>query len=656
MDFFARQEHARRRTGWLVGLFFAALAGLIFTAYLVLANLVVATADDPAYGGAPVSLWDPGLFIMVAGAISLVVFGGTTYKLAQLRHGGGKVAEMLGGKRLDPASRQLHERRLLNVVEEMALASGVPVPPVYVMPGEKGINAFAAGYTIHDAVVGVTEGTMRGLTREELQGVVAHEFSHILNGDMRLNIRLIGILHGLLVLAIIGRILLHFASSGRSRSSKKDNGAIFFLALGLALLIIGYAGYFFGGIIKRAVSRQREYLADASAVQFTRNPIGLASALKKVGGLSQGGRIANDHAEELSHMFFADGIKRMFGGDSLFATHPPLARRVKLLDPTFNGTFEPVTEESLFRAAETEKPPPKKGAPRPGVPFAGPDFIKGTVMAGGMASGTPMAILQQVGILGEAQLDAAGGVLDAIPDSLRDAVHDPLGAQCVVLALLVGSSGPDSANAWTWIPAAMSDAVGRHLDALSALPSRYRLVLVDLALPVIRSLNKEQATRLVELIDNIIHADQQVHLFEFAVYEMIRTGLRETLGIPVPRVTGGEISAYASQLRLALSVMARAGGGDEAAAEKAFAEGVKSLGADGNGLTMMPTAEVTIDEVRDSLERLQTATMPVRRKILEAALACLMADGTATDDEVEVFRAFAASLEIPVPPTAFLTN
>jgi Zn-dependent protease with chaperone function len=329
VDFFTQQEVARRRTWWLVVMFFAAIAGIIGSLYAAIGFAYEASLDGTEYTSAPNPMWSPEVLLAVSAIVSLIVLAGTAFKLAQLRHGGSKVAEMLGGKLVSPASTQFHERRLLNVVEEMALASGVPVPPVYVMPGQMGINAFAAGYSIHDAVVGVTEGTMRGLKREELQGVIGHEFSHILNGDMRLNIRLIGIVHGLLLLAIVGRVMMRAAMSGRRTSNKKDNVAAVFIALGLALVIVGYAGYFFGGLIKRAVSRQREYLADASAVQFTRNPQGLASALKKVGGLATGGIVNNAHAEELSHMFFADGIKRFFGGGSLFATHPPLAKRVK---------------------------------------------------------------------------------------------------------------------------------------------------------------------------------------------------------------------------------------------------------------------------------------------------------------------------------------
>src|SRR5690606_28971990 len=264
------------------------------------------------------------------------------------RQGGSVVAGLLGGLPVNPATDDPDERRLVNVVEEMAIASGVPVPAIYVLPGEESINAFAAGYGVHDAAVAVTRGALKHLTRDELQGVIAHEFSHILNGDMRLNIRLIGLLHGLLLLALIGRVLLR--SGGRSRGRRKEKGGSVQVALiGLGLVLLGYIGVFFGKLIKAAASRQREYLADAAAVQFTRNPEGIAGALKKIGALGAGSRIVHPRAEELSHLYFASGLRSSFAG--LFATHPPLVERIRRIDPSFSGDFEGVFEAAAAREA-----------------------------------------------------------------------------------------------------------------------------------------------------------------------------------------------------------------------------------------------------------------------------------------------------------------
>jgi Zn-dependent protease with chaperone function len=654
MDFFARQEDARRRTGWLVVMFFGAIAGIIGTVYAGIGLLYEQGLKGDTSSSASTfnPMWSMEAMLTVSGVISLIVLGGTAYKLAQLRHGGVKVAEMLGGRAVNPSSNQFHERRLLNIVEEMALASGVPVPPVYVMPGQMGINAFAAGYTIHDAVIGVTEGTMRGLKREELQGVIAHEYSHILNGDMRLNIRLIGIVHGLLVLAIVGQVLVRTAFYTRPRRSKKDEGgaAIVIGGLGVALMIVGYLGYFFGGLIKRAISRQREYLADASAVQFTRNPLGLAEALKKVGGLSQGGQIKNAHAEELSHMFFADGIKRFFGAGSLFATHPPLTKRIKALDPQFDGKFTPLTEDSLYLSGQEQEKPDTSAAKKAAGGEHG-DFIRRTMVIGGAMAADPAGILGKIGVLEAAQLDDVSLLMASIPEDIRMAVHEPIGAQSVLLALLLGASGEEpTADAWAWLPASFSGAVSRYLDKMSGISSRHRLALVDMAMPAIRSLNTDQATRFLDLVEKIIHADQKVNLFEFAVQEIVRSGLREVLKVKMPTISVRNIDKVIKDAALLMNLMATAGSREAGEAEKAFAAGAGKLGEHGLQLHYQPGMSHDMDKIKTALDHIMTSVMPVRRQILDAMLACLQRDGNIDDEEFELFRAFAAALEVPVPP------
>src|SRR5688572_11137688 len=318
MDFFQAQDAARTRTHTLVLLLLAAVIAIIAAVYVV-----VHLAFLPP--GSPVNT---KFLLMVAGGTTTLVALGSITRTMQLRQGGSRVAELLGGRRVDSNTADELERRYVNVVEEMALASGTPVPAMYVLPREAGINAFAAGYALDDAAVAVTRGTLESLDRDELQGVIAHEFSHILNGDMRLNIRLMGLLYGILLLAVVGRGLLHGAGRGRSR---KGGGQI--AIVGLGLVAVGYIGVFFGKLIQAAVSRQREYFADAAAVQFTRNPGGIAGALKKIGA-TLGSRIVNHHAQEVSHLFFATGLKQ--SAISLFATHPPLADRIQRIDAAFH--------------------------------------------------------------------------------------------------------------------------------------------------------------------------------------------------------------------------------------------------------------------------------------------------------------------------------
>lgn len=652
MDFFALQEKARQRTWWLVVLFFSALAGLILTAYLALVYTMQAGGSDSPEAMEHLSgLWHPQLLLGVSSVISLIVLSGTTIKLLQLRQGGGQVAEMLGGRMLDPSTRDFHERRLLNVVEEMAIASGVPVPPVYVMPEQMGINAFAAGYSFNDAVVGITEGAMLGLKREELQGVIGHEFSHILNGDMRLNIRLMGVLHGLLALVFVGQLLIRLAGSGNSRSKNRGAVVLAFIGLGLALIIIGYAGYFFGGLIKRAVSRQREYLADASAVQYTRNPLGLASALMKIGGLEAGGAVRHARAQELSHMFFTDGIKRFFGEGSLFATHPPLARRVKLLDPGFDGVFPPLTEEKFLASGRDEQGDVKKEE----AESRGREFIRRSLMMGGAMAADPAAVIGQAGVVDAGAGEAAAELVGSLPVMLREAAREPVEAQALIMAVFVGMAGEEvSMDDWSWVPAAMTEMVGRYSDLAARMDPSAKLVLVDLALPTLRMLSREQAVRFLELLEKIVHADDVVNLQEFALLEMIRAGLRETLGLKVGRIRRHRMEDITGEVSLLFSIMARAGHSTEEEVRHAFDHAVTSLGIAPDTCTLLAPSSFTLVGVKAALDRLRESTMPLRGKVLEACLACLMFDKEAVHGEVCLFKAFAATLEVPIPPGAFL--
>ncbi|MFC1586411.1 M48 family metallopeptidase, partial [Fibrobacterota bacterium] len=328
MDFFEHQDKARKQTNVLVLYFIAAVTCIIGAVYLA-GLLTFHFTRSPQQPGLPVPglvLWDPQIFLYAAlGTLGIVVLG-SLYKTAVLAKGGSAVAESLGGRLVNPNTNNPDERKLRNVIEEMALASGAPVPMIYVLDGEKGINAFAAGHTPHDAAIGVTLGCITLLSRDELQGVIGHEFSHILNGDMRLNLRLMGIIFGILCLAVIGRVLLY------TRGGKDRNPLVVF---GLALIVIGAIGVFFGRLIQAALSRQREFLADASSVQFTRNPAGLSGALKKIG--RAGSQVASAHAGEASHLFFGNGLGKPFFG--MLATHPPLDERISILESGRKSNF-----------------------------------------------------------------------------------------------------------------------------------------------------------------------------------------------------------------------------------------------------------------------------------------------------------------------------
>ena len=376
MDFFEQQDVARRKTGRLVVLMVLAVAAIVVLVYLVIAAALVVrvgfTGIDPmATGGLAAYLsaadwWNPQLFVLVAGVTVLVVAAGAFFKTAALRAGGRVVAESLGGRLIDPGTSDPTLRRVLNVVQEMAIASGTTVPPVYLLDRESGINAFAAGFTPADAVIGLTRGCADLLSRDQLQGVMAHEFSHILNGDMRISLRLIGIIHGILIIGLLGGILLRsafYSGAGRHRRSGKQGGGVLVLAaVGAALAIIGYVGVFFGQLIKASLSRQREFLADAAAVQFTRLPGGIAGALKKIGGYTFHSKLVAANAEEASHLYFGDGLSHWFG---LLATHPPLPDRIRRIEPQWDGQFSKVDVPD--RVAQKASRKQRRLSPEPGA-------------------------------------------------------------------------------------------------------------------------------------------------------------------------------------------------------------------------------------------------------------------------------------------------
>jgi len=591
MDFFDKQELARKRTRWLVIYFFLAVVGII---------LALHTAFCMALG----QRWDdlPLLGITAAGVL-LAVLIGSLVKIAELSQGGKVVAKMLGGTLVEQGSADSEERRLLNVVEEMALASGVPVPEVYVLE-EDAINAFAAGFGTSDAVVGVTRGCLRQLTRDELQGVIGHEFSHILNGDMRLNIRLMGLLNGILFLAIMGGILFRIAASSqpRSRSSDNKNGGSITAALfvaGIALYIVGWIGVFFGKLIKAAVSRQREYLADASAVQFTRNPDGLAGALRKIGQLTS--KLENPRAEEASHLFFGNGLAVPWL--NLFATHPPIEDRIAQIAPH-------------FEASRTEPTPPPLPVTEPGEPHVA----------------------------------AAVSMLAGLPDFSRTAAHDVHGACALVYALLADDSN-DSLDTIE-VDNAMQAAIRETLVRRSELGSAQKFALVDMAIPSLRRLSPHEYSTFRANVKKLIEVDGQVYLFEYTLQKILLRHLDATFSKPTPtRIHYRKITPLLPDVCRIFSALANTDESNEAGWDLAFQAGVEKLGKDSMAYPFAREAQVHLNEFDSSLDRLAEASPAIKRSLLHACAALVLHDGTVNDLQFELLRAIAETLDCPIPPS-----
>ncbi len=681
MNFFDAQDQARRLSHRLVALFALAVAGLVVGTYLVAVVALGVAGIDPsgAVDPGPPGLFHPGLFLAVAAGMGLLIGGGSAFRTAQLRKGGGAVAELLGGRRVDPGSPDPKEQMLLNVVEEMAIASGVPVPEVFVMDREAGINAFAAGHTLNDAAVAVTRGALDAFSRDELQGVMAHEFSHILNGDMRLNVRLMGLLYGILLMTVVGRGLLRggFHAGGR-RGGGRDKGASQIALIGVAMVVLGYLGVLAGRLIQAAVSRQREYLADAAAVQFTRNPDGIANALRRIGASAHGSRLGDHHAEEASHLFFARGVgKRMSG---LTSTHPPLPERIRRIDPRWDGSWE-VPEVRTRRevrsggaqagsrggaqgAAGAGRGP--LGGAFPGLPGfpGGPAGAAEGAIPGGQAA-ILATILASAGSLGGGQVDVAQRILGGIPDEARRRLRTPEGAIEGVLALLFPGDAETGARARETISRRLGPRTAAGVAALvpvvGMVGAEARLPLLELALPGLRQLPGERAAAVREAVAELIRMDGEVRPFEYAAYHLVRRNLPAGVRgeLPAKRPGTKPLSRLADQAALALSTLAWSGAGapDEgrqARAAAAFRAGtghlVRAGSGIGEGLSLLPPDRVGLDAVDAALSDLEGSEPAARRDLLGAAAAVVAADGVVEVEEAELLRAFAEALEVPVPP------
>jgi Zn-dependent protease with chaperone function len=657
VDFFGAQDNARRKTWQLAGLFAAAVVTLVVLTNLLIAAVYLWTARPGPTGGVdlnaslsdvPVSWW-----VMISLGVVVVVGLASGYKYLRVRGGGRTVAEAMGGRLLPPGSDDYRQRRLLNVVEEMAIASGTPVPPVYLVD-EPSINAFAAGFGPDDAVVGVNQGTIDHLDRDELQGVIAHEFSHLLNGDSRLNLRLIAILHGILFLGLIGHALLRGMGRGGTRRSRGGGGAPG-LALGLGLLVIGYAGTFFGNMIKAAVSRQREYLADAASVQFTRNPRGIAGALKKIGGLGAGSSMSGAAASEASHMFFGQ-TGRVFL-NSLMSTHPPLDKRIRAVDPRWNGEFPAVAGPAADAATEAAGASAFAGSTGGGSAAAA-DY--GTEPAGPDAAAleihaTPEDVVSRVGRLDEPGLERARALIGGLPEALREAAHDPFDARALVHALVVdadsGSRQAQLARLDGHAEAGIREAVEMLLPAVARLDDPQRLTLLEMSLPALKTLSVEQYRAFSANLVALIKADQRIDLLEWVLHRLLVKELRPHFeGHKSRRARHGRLEAVADEAAELLGALAREGRAVDAAGD-AFAVGWQALEL-GAGQPRAPDQpDPNFSRLNRALAELRLLKPLQKPKLLKACAATVLADGQVSPRQAVLLQGVAATLDCPLPPT-----
>jgi len=630
MDFFVRQDRARRRTAWLVGYFTLGVILTVVAVYVLVAVVFLRPESHQAFAD-PQWLWQPGRFALVGGITLSIIGLGSLYRLIELASGGRVVAESLGGIRLPNEPRDTSERRLRNVVEEMALASGVTVPDIYLLPEEQGINAFAAGHTPDDAVIGVTRGCLHQLSRDELQGVIAHEFSHILNGDMRLNLRLMGVLFGLLCLALIGRILLH--TRGRRNPLP---------LLGLGLLAIGGIGVFFGRLIKSAISRQREFLADAAAVQFTRNPGGLSGALKRIGGFNCGSRMQTARAEEAGHLFFANGLRSSWS--RMFATHPPLTERIRAIDPSFAGVLQKSTSGR---------------SPTDDLAVAGlstlPEHTRTPTPTRPPPSLTPEGWLESAGQLDPELLARASKWWKSLPKPVHQAVHSPAGATHTVMGLLL-SAVPRYRDAQlktieTRLDPEAAGSVAELAAAIETLPDGARLPIADLCLPALRELSPSDYETFKSLTQALIEEDREINLLEFALQKSLHRHLESRFGrVRRPHARHRTLKSVATECQTLLSVLSQVTSSNADIARKAFDEGAAALNLPAGTLQWQPHGSQGLAEVECAIPALNEVVPLQKRNVLYACARTVLADRQVCPRELELLRAIADGLDCPIPP------
>lgn len=684
MDFFEQQERARRHTARLLTYFACAVVAIVGLTYLIFAPGVLMFVKPPPHARRTLGLvtpfwlfgeaatypklflrwtWEPRLFAGYAVGATLIIAFGSFYKIRQLAAGGPVVAEFLGGRRVEPDTTDADEQKLRNVVEEMALASGMAVPEIYVLDHERGMNSFAAGHSRSDVALGVTRGCLKLMDRDELQGVIAHEFSHILNGDTALNMRLMGVVHGVLWPVILGRILVR----GEDRpaylgeSVLDEDSSVTRLpavVLGLPLMAVGSMALPFVRLIKSAICREREWLADAAAVQFTRYPAGIAGALKKIGGLWKHGQLDTPHAETASHLYFANSTWTPWF--NFLSTHPPLENRILAVDPAFDGTFPKVTP----------LPPSQFERERRYV-----DAVA-NIMA--LDKTHPELLLSTTGNPTGDHVRAAAALRLDLPPAISGACRAPAGAQAILYALLLSDDETSQAGEVQILRDRLEPALVEQttdlLPIVCDLDPRLKLPLVDLSLPALRHLDADEYARFTQTIQDLVAYDRAIDLFEYTLQKILRQRLQPFYApASRPGVAYRSVASLVPDCSVLLSALAHVGQ-DESGRLAAFRRGAAYLdlplgnrrpqAADASDASAEPKApaptglepqfltgeECDLVQVDAALDRVALAAPFVKCNVLLACAQTVAADGRILYREAELLRAIAATLDCPIPP------
>jgi len=649
MDFFEAQDLSRKRTRWLVFYFALAVLGVVVAVNAVVLAAFVAYETWTGQG-------DPTWWSLrrIAWTTAIVLTGiglGSWLRFNELSGGGACVAKSLGGRRIDTTTRNQGEKTLMNVVEEMAIAAGMPVPEVYVLDREHGLNAFAAGFTPDDAAVAFTEGCLEHLERDELQGVAAHEIAHIAHGDARCNLIMAALLNGLLSLTLLSQGLRNSSTAdddgfsglvrGGGLRGAGAGGPLFLVILFavLAITAIGALGHFLGRLIQAATSREREYLADAGAVQFTRYPEGLRRALSKVGGQRRGGRMRHPGSENFAHLFFSSS--QLSRASGLLSTHPDLSQRIRAIDASWDGQFTPV---------EIEVPVAKQTVQyhrRTVAPAKGPGVSERMAMLPRL-QGPPTPF--QWGMLAP--------LLEGLPEWIGEQLQEPNAAQAMVLAILAssGSYSPSSLPGvfGPSVPGHLKPAFDRYRPLLAKVDKHRKLILLEVALPALGELTTGGYHQFLDAVDAITESLGHSCIFAFLAARLIRVRLE-------PKVNGQAVHSgtvkftkmtpeLASAAGRVLSRVARVSTRSEDDAAYAFAQGVRSQYLLAHSLEFLPSDKQSIPELEAALDQMTLASFPLRRQIVQAARAMVQQNKTITASEYAMVRVLSATLGCPLPP------
>lgn len=650
MDFFEAQHLSRKRTTRLVIFFGLAVLGVVIAVNLVVLGAFV--TYDIATGQDDYSWWSFQRVVWTTGIVLGGIGLGTMVRFNELSGGGSCVAKSLGGRRIDTTTTNQGEKTLMNVVEEMSIAAGMPVPEVYVLDREHGINAFAAGFTPDDAAVAFTEGCLEHLERDELQGVAAHEIAHIAHGDSRCNLIMAALLNGLLSLTLLSHALRgNDSDDGEGFGSLVHGGGLrgagaagllFLIVLGAAVAItaIGALGHFLGRLIQAATSREREYLADAAAVQFTRHLEGLRRALSKVGGQRRGGRIRHPGAENYAHLFFSSSqLSRRSG---MMSTHPDLSKRIRAIDSSWDGKF---TEVEIQMPASSRK--------------AFSSHHRTVSPAEGQAVSQRMTMLSRLqGPPTAFQWGMLAPLLQGMPDGIGEQLQEPGNAQGMVLAILASAGSKPSPSLQAVfgpsIPGHLKPAFDRYRALLANVDDQRKLILLEVSLPALGELTTGVYNQFLNTVDQITGALDHSCIFAFLAARLVRLRLE-------PKVNGHAVQSgsikyskltpeLAPAVGRVLSRVARVATGSEDDAVHTFKQAIKSQYLLAHSVELLPSDQQSIPELEKALDTITLSSFAIRRQIVQAARAMVQRSKTITVSEYAIVRVLSATLGCPLPP------